>query len=96
MLKKRLMYVTDGNPLFCSLLACMRLQGRSKGILHQMAREPLSAAALWDSQGKHSRVTNGLAGQAGLLGARKSVMHMPHAADSHGVAASASEACSHT
>ena len=76
----------------------MRPQGRPKGFLHQMAGEPLAAAALRDSHGKHDRMANGLAaphGQPGLLGAQKSARHMLRAADSHGVAVSAGEACSH-
>ena len=74
------------------------VQGRSKGILHQMAGEPLPAVALQDSQeGKQDRMTNGFAaahGQAGLPRARKSARHMPHGAGSQGVTMSASEACS--
>ena len=76
----------------------MRAQGRSKGILQQMASELQPAGALQDShEGKRDRMTNGSAaahGQAGLPGARKSARHMPHGAGSQGAAMSASEACS--
>ena len=77
---------------------CLPIQARTKGVLSQMAAEPLSAMHPHNSlEGKHFANMNGSAEphiQGAALGARKSARHLSYATEEHAVPMSGSEVCS--
>ena len=80
-----------------SLNECLPIQARTKGVLSQMAAEPLSAVHPHNSlEGKHSASMNGSAEphiQGAVPGARKSARHLSLATEMHAVPMSGSEVC---